>query len=50
MNLKTGKADGCVLAVSLLAAQMSLAKLNLLDVASMPIWQFVKSSSDFAKH
>lgn len=33
MNLKTGKTDVCVLAVSALAAQMSLAKLYLLDVA-----------------
>lgn len=49
MNLKTGKTDVCVLALSVLAAHMSLAKLNLLDVALMPIWQFVKSLADFAK-
>lgn len=49
MNLKTGKTDVCVLAVPVLAAQMSLAKLNLLDVPLMPIWRFVKSSADFAK-
>lgn len=49
MDLKTGKTDVCVLAVSVLAAQMLLAKLSLLDVALMPIWQFVKSSAEFAE-
>lgn len=42
MNLKMGKTDVCMLAVSALVAQMSLAKLYLLDVALMPIWQFTE--------
>lgn len=49
MNLKMGKTDVCVLAISALAAQMSLAKLYPLDVALMPIWQFVKLSAGFAQ-
>lgn len=49
MNLKWGNTEACMLAVLALAAQMALAKLYLLDVALMPIWQFLKPPASFAQ-